>query len=244
MAVTRVFAALSLLVALAACSTDQSLTLAKEKADAQGFAAWSDAVPDYRIGPGDKLQVRYLFTPELDEEVLVAPDGQISLRTSDAVLAAGKTLPELNIGIQQAAQKWLREPVVNATITQAASSRIYVGGQVGTPGVYRIDGRIGLLEGVLLAGGFRDTARLSEVVLIRRDPTGRPMMRTVNARQFIETATMADSVPLFSGDIIYVPRSSISEINLWIDQFITKVLPFDRSANFTYSLYRNQTPVP
>ncbi|WP_157089312.1 polysaccharide biosynthesis/export family protein [Oceanibaculum pacificum] len=244
MAVIRTLAALLLTVALAACSTEQSLTVAKESDKPEGFAAWTDAVPAYRIGPGDKLQVRYLFTPELDEEVLVAPDGRISLRVADAVLADGKTLPELNAGIQQAAAKWLRTPVVNASLIQATSARIYVGGQVTTPGVYRIDGRIGLMEGVLLAGGFRDTARTSEVVLIRRDPTGRPMLRTVNARQFLETAAPGDSVPLFSGDIIYVPRTTISEINLWIDQFINQVLPFQRSANFSYSIYRDQTPIP
>lgn len=209
----------------------------------QGFETWTDQVPPYRVGPGDRVQVRYLDTPELDEEALVAPDGTVSLRPAPQVMAAGHTLPELSAEIAVKARGWLRDPKVSVALKESASGRIYVGGQVARAGTFAVQGRIGIVEAILLAGGFADDARVAEVVLIRRSPDNRPMLRTVNVKEFLQTGITADDLPLVAGDIVFVPRSTIGEVNLWIEQFINRVLPFQRSANFTYSLYRQQNPV-
>lgn len=209
----------------------------------QGFAGWTDQVPAYRLGPGDRVQIRYLDTPELDEEALVAPDGTVSLRPAPQVMAAGYTLPELSTQVAIQSRSWLKDPKVSVALKESASGRIYVGGQVARAGTFNVNGRIGVLESILMAGGFADDARIGEVVLIRRSPENRPMLRTVDVKEFLQTGTTANDVPLVSGDIVFVPRSTIGEVNLWIDQFINRVLPFQRSANFTYSIYRQQNPV-
>ncbi|MBN9527674.1 MAG: polysaccharide export protein [Alphaproteobacteria bacterium] len=209
----------------------------------QGFAGWTDQLPAYRLGPGDRVQIRYLDTPELDEEALVAPDGTVSLRPAPQVMAAGYTLPELSTQVAIQSRSWLKDPKVSVALKESASGRIYVGGQVARAGTFSVNGRIGVLESILMAGGFADDARIGEVVLIRRSPENRPMLRTVDVKEFLQTGTTANDVPLVSGDIVFVPRSTIGEVNLWIDQFINRVLPFQRSANFTYSIYRQQNPV-
>jgi protein involved in polysaccharide export with SLBB domain len=94
----------------------------------------------------------------------------------------------------------------------------------------------GALEAIVLAGGFDREARFDEVVLIRRSPDNKPMLRTVDLAGFISTGMAQGDIPLYPGDIIYVPRNRISEIDLWIDQFITKFLPFNR--NFDYAIQR------
>lgn len=213
------------------------------QAQPQGFANWNDQVPAYRVGPGDRVQVRYLDTPELDEEALVAPDGTVSLRPAPQVMAAGYTLPELSNQVAIQSRAWLRDPKVSVALKESASGRIYVGGQVARAGTFAVQGRIGIVESILLAGGFADDARVGEIVLIRRSPDNRPMLRTVNVKEFLQTGSTANDVPLVAGDIVFVPRSTIGEVNLWIEQFINRVLPFQRSANFTYSLYRQQNPV-
>lgn len=209
----------------------------------QGFAGWTDQVPPYRLGPGDRVQIRYLDTPELDEEALVAPDGTISLRPAPQVMAAGYTLPELSGQVAIQSRSWLKDPKVSVALKESASGRIYVGGQVARAGTFNVNGRVGIIESILMAGGFADDARIGEVVLIRRSPENRPMLRTVDVKEFLQTGTTANDVPLVAGDIVFVPRSTIGEVNLWIDQFINRVLPFQRSANFTYSIYRQQNPV-
>ncbi|MFN3461184.1 MAG: polysaccharide biosynthesis/export family protein [Oceanibaculum sp.] len=235
----RLALAMLLLTGLAACGTDQSLT--PRETAAGRFAAWSDAVPEYRLGSGDTVQVTYLFTPNLDEEALVAPDGTITLRIAGRLQAEGLTAEELNGAVTEASAKWMRQPVTRVAVREARAARVYVGGQVGRAGAIPLDRRIGALEAVLLAGGFTDEARTSEVVLIRRSPEDSPMLRTLNLKDFIQTGGADGTVPLVAGDILYVPRSGIAEVNLWIDQFINRVLPFQRSANFTYTITRNGT---
>lgn len=235
----RLALAVALLTVLAACGSD--LTVRPRETASNRFAAWSDAVPAYRLGSGDTVQVSYLFTPNLDEEALIAPDGTITLRIAGRLQAEGLTVEELNGAITEASAKWMRQPITRVAVREARAARIYVGGQVGRAGAIPLDRRIGALEAVLLAGGFTDEARTSEVVLIRRSPDESPMLRTLNLQDFIQTGGADGTVPLAAGDILYVPRSGIAEVNLWIDQFINKVLPFQRSANFTYTVTRNGT---
>lgn len=123
-------------------------------------------------------------------------------------------------------------------VEEAAGSVILVGGMVRNPGQHPLPARRGVLEAVVRAGGFEPEARLSEVVLIRRGAQDRPMMRTVDLQGFI-SGRVADDVPVFPGDIVFVPRSRIAEVNLWIDQYINRLVPFSRS--FSYSINRLPT---
>lgn len=229
-----------LLAGCAFTSTEQ--TVHPKDTGPTGFAPWSEAIPPYLVGPGDRLAVHFVHTPEMDEEALVAPDGTIALKVAEQIPAAGKSLLELDKSIAESS-RWLRHPDVIVQLKEAVAMRAYVGGQVAHPGAYRVDGRIGVLEAILLAGGFSDTSRTKEVVLIRRNPDNVRMLRTINVQEFLENGSTANDVPLVAGDIIFVPRSRIGEVDLWVDQFINKALPFEKSANFTYSKYENVNPV-
>lgn len=223
---------------LAAC-TGQELRPVEH--NAAQFASWSDEVPAYRYGYGDVLQIRFLFTPEMDEETIVGPDGYITLRAAGRVQALDRTEQELKQRIEEDSRRILRNPEVTVITKEAASWRVYVGGSVRNPGTFRIAGPTGLLEAVTMAGGFDPQARFGEVVLIRRNKNDRPMLRTVDLQAFLDTGSTAGDVPLYAGDIVYVPRSRIAEVNLWIDQFIEQVVPFQRT--FNYTIYSNTAPV-
>lgn len=198
----------------------------------QGFQPWSEAAPEYRIAPGDRLRVQFLLTPEMNETALVAPDGQLALRAAGRVSVAGIGLGEAEARIAQASRRVLTQPIVTVGIEEAGGSVVLVGGAVRTPGSYPLPARLGVLEAVVRAGGFDPEARLGEVVLIRRGPGDRPMLRTVNVRGFISGEGVGD-VPLFPGDIVFVPRSRIAELNLWIDQYVNRLIPFNRSFSYT-----------
>ena len=233
----RWFGVLLLLAGCAGRSDYLSTTgsLNPVESNPQGFAAWSDAPPRYRFGPGDKIKVQFLLTPEMGEETAVAPDGTIGLRAAGHLPAAGQTAEELEGAIATASRAVLTHPIVTVSLDDPAASAVYVGGQVRRPGAYPIAGRRGALESILLAGGFENEARVDEVVLIRRSPTDRPMLRTLNLKDFLQTG--AGEVPLFPGDIVFVPRNRISEVDLWVDQFLNKLIPFSKS--FSYTINRN-----
>ena len=234
------FLALALLLAACGSRTDALSTTAAitpVEANPQGFAGWNDAPPDYRFGPGDRIKVQYLMTPEMGEEALVAPDGTIGLRAAGHVAASGRSAVELEQDIARASHRVLNNPIVTVSLNDPAAAAVYIGGQVAHPGAYTMTGRRGPLEGILLAGGFQPEARVDEVVLIRRSPDNRPMLRTIDLKQFLSTGDDAGGVPLFPGDIVFVPRNRISEVDLWIDQFINKFLPFNKA--FSYTINRN-----
>ena len=203
----------------------------------EGFAAWTDAPAPYRFGPGDRVRIQFLLTPEVNETSLVAPDGTVSLRVAGRVQAAGRTTAELERVVADASRRTLTNPIVTAGLDEAGSSVAFVGGQVRRAGAYPLAGRRGVAEVVALAGGLDDAARMDQVVLIRRSPDDRPMLRTVNLQGFISGSDIGGDVPLMAGDIVFVPRSRIGEVGLWVDQAINRILPFSRS--FSYAINKN-----
>jgi protein involved in polysaccharide export with SLBB domain len=217
------------LAALAGCSSARITPVPHRAVE---FQPWSDAAPAYRFAPGDKVRVQFLRTPEMNEVALVAPDGAIGLRAAGRVQAAGLTAEDLQAAVATAALRVLIAPVVTASLEEAGGSLVMVGGSVNRPGAYPLAGRRGALELILLAGGFDAEARMEEVVLIRRGPGDRPMVRTIDVRGFVQGGDTTGDVPVLPSDIVFVPRSRVAEANLWVDQNINRMLPFSRSFGY------------
>lgn len=230
---------LFLALGLTACQTGQSIK--PKPVNELKFAQWEDTVVPYRLGAGDKFAARFFLLPEMDEDVSIGPDGIVMLKAAGAIDATGLTVPEMARMIEDQSRRWVREPRVAVSLVETPNNRIYVGGSVARPGPYLMHGRTGTMEAILLAGGFDREARYEEVVLIRRNTSNEPMLRTVNLREFVQTGIAEGDVPLAPGDILFVPRSAISELNLWIDQFIEDVIPFQRSFSYTIGVNRNST---
>ena len=115
----------------------------------------------------------------------------------------------------------------------AAPLKVFVGGEVDKAGVYDMPGDINALQGVILAGGFKTSAQRGKVVIIRRGPDGRPMMRTVNLQSGVRNPVGTDLVPLRRFDIVYVPRSGIAEVGVLFNQ-LRDLVPY--SLGFSYAL--------
>ena len=227
----RRLAAVGLLLAASGCGTTQSIRPVQN--EPHRFAAWSDAAPVYRLGAGDRLKVDYLLTPELAQEVVVEPDGFVSLRVAGRLAAQNLAPSELEAAIREASARRLRQPIVSLSVTEARAARIIVGGAVQRPGVYPLPARASTLEAVMLAGGFSPESRMDQVVIIRQRPGADAMLRTVDLRRFVATGGADTGIALASEDIVFVPRSRIAEVDLWIDQYVNRLLPFSRSVSYT-----------
>jgi protein involved in polysaccharide export with SLBB domain len=230
------------LAALTACApgtdnfgTTQSLSVRENLPE--GFAPWTDGPIPYRFGAGDRVKVQFLLTPEVNEVALVAPDGSIGLRAGGRVEVGGRTAEEASEAITRAARRVLTNPIVTVSLEEAGAAVAFVGGSVRRAGAYPVGGRRGVVEMIALAGGLDESARMDQVVLIRRSPQDRPMLRTVNLRGFVSGQDATGDVPLMAGDIVFVPRSRIAEVGLWVDQAINRIIPFSRS--FSYAINRN-----
>jgi polysaccharide export outer membrane protein len=198
------------------------------------YAAWTDDEPAYRLYPGDEVDFSVGSAPELNKTAVVQPDGRISLPLIGSVMAANRSLDDLQEALIDAYSRQLVRPDVAVTLKTVGALKVFVGGEVDKPGVYDMPGDLDALRAIFMAGGFKTTARVNEVVIIRRGPEGRPMMRTVDFKKVLRTASGADLVPLRRFDIVYVPRSSVSEAGLWVQQYLRDLTPVDLSFSYAF----------
>lgn len=187
------------------------------------YATWTDYEPDYRFYPGDELEVSVPSAPELTKTVTVQPDGRITLPLVGPVMAADRTIGQLQASISQAYSTQLLRPHVDVT-AKAAPLKVFVGGEVGNPGVIDLNGDADALRAIIQAGDFRNTADRTGVFIIRRGPDGRGMIRRADLLRGLSRAE-ADLVPLRRYDIVYVPRSGVAEANLHMQQYFRDMLP-------------------
>jgi len=198
-----------------------------------GFATWTNNEPEYRLYPGDAVDVAFPSAPELDKSVLVQPDGRITLPLIAPVMAANRSIEQLEAALSGAYARQLRYPQVEVTLRAAGPLKVFVGGEVGKPGVYAMEGDMDALRAIIDAGGFTVGARQTQVVIIRRGPGGQAMMRTVDLKRALKGENGAEFVPLRRFDIIYVPRSSIAEAGVFVQQYFRDLLP--GQIGFSYS---------
>ncbi len=226
---------LSAVLAVAGCAATPGLERHQQAGGKDPtFTSWTSEDYRYRIGPGDELSVRFVVNPDLNATVIVGPDGRGVFPLISAQDVAGLTAEEANALLGRAYATVLRAPQVETLIAGYGASQIYVGGEVRDPGVKTIKGRLTVAQAVMSAGGFQDTARTGRVMVIRQRPGDpRLLMRTIDVRENLQ-GRGGDDFAVLPGDLIFVPRSAITEVNRFVRQYVTGVLPF----NFNYSINR------
>ena len=179
----------------------------------------------YVLQVGDELSIKFYTNPELNEEVKVRPDGMISLQLIDDVQAAGHSPGQLDAELTKRYTGELADPQVSVIVKKAAGNRIYVAGEVGKQGVLPLAGGLTLYQALQRAGGFTETAHRKQVVLIRKGPDGVPVGKIVDVRPVEDGYNPALDLPLRPLDIVFVPRSKIASVDLFVKQYIRDALP-------------------
>lgn len=182
---------------------------------------------EYRLSAGDELDIRFYYNPELNTLVIVRPDGRISVPLVEPVQALDLTPRELTERLRTAYARQLRRPEVTVIVRSFESQKVFVGGEVAIPGVLLVLGRRTLLQSVMQAGGFRETARLTEVLIVRRDPSKpNPIVIPVDVASILDGTDTRQDIDLLPFDIVYVPRSEIADVNAFIQEYIRANVPF------------------
>jgi len=193
--------------------------------------------PPVVLQPYDTIRVKFLYWPELDDEQMIRPDGKISLLMVGEVEAQNRTPGDLQKELLKLYESKLNEPEINVVVTSLANNRVYVGGEVGTPGLILIQGRLTALGAIMQAGGFVETSAKKSSVVVVRQQNGKQFARTLDLSAEL-SGTETDPFYLQPYDIIFVPRTFITHVDEFVAQYIDGVIP--KHLNFTMGLY-NQT---
>jgi protein involved in polysaccharide export with SLBB domain len=210
------------LMAGAACATVQKPTPLKSltPADLSRPADW-----EYKIQVGDELDVKFYFNSDLNEHIVVRPDGRISLQLIPELVVTGLTPRELTEKLKQEYSHELGNPELAVIMRTFSAQRVFVGGEVGMPGEKPLVGPMSVLQAIAMAQGFKDTAKLTEVVLIRRRADGRAVVLPLNLKAAISGVDVSQDLALMPYDVVHVPRSSLATADLFVDQAIKKMIP-------------------
>ena len=229
--ITATITSLILLLILSACGTAVKNPTPVVYPDAQAFPL---PVQEYRIHVGDQLDIKFFYNPELNEQVTVRPDGRISLQLVHEIIAAGMTPAELTGLLTEKYATEIKKPEITVIVRSFSAQKVHVGGEVNNPGILDLIGPLTVLQSISRAGGFKDTARIQEVIVIRRKADLKPQVITINLEKAVNGTDISQDIILNPYDIVYVPKSSIANLNQWVDQYIRKNIPIPFS--FGYSL--------
>lgn len=166
-------------------------------------AARQDAGPQYQIGPEDVLHVSVWGNKELTLEVMVRPDGKISLPLIQDVQAEGLTAADLSSVIHKKLLAFIKDPQVSIIVTQVNYPKFFVVGSVAKPGPYPLRGDMSVLQALSIAGGFTQFASPRSIKLVRKNGL-KQEVRKINYYRLLEESGDANYL-LKPGDTIVVP---------------------------------------
>jgi len=229
---STLLAAASVCVALpSAASAQNSVAPAK--------AASAPYVQDeYRIGPGDELAISFPNNAELNHTGPVGPDGRVPLPLLGNLLIAGDTPTQAASMIANALRDGgiAANAVPDITIVRYGTT-VYVGGQVKLPGAIPLASGMDVLQAIIAAGGMTDSARTGQVAVIRRTADNHANVMYFSVKDYRKGKSDGVIATLQPRDVIFVPRSKIAEVDLWVDNYINKTIPFSRGFSYSYGNY-------
>jgi polysaccharide export outer membrane protein len=177
---------------------------------------------EYRIQPGDQIDVRFALNPELNVLTVVRPDGRVSLKLVGEVLAESRTPAELSEELKLSYARELRDPEI-AVIVRSLAASVFVDGQIERPGEYAWNPQITALQAITRAGGFRPTANEERLVVLRRGEDG--VQQVIEIERGEDGWTSDQDVFLAPHDLVVVPATGVADMNKWVDQYIRQNIP-------------------
>jgi polysaccharide export outer membrane protein len=174
--------------------------LSKKEAQAE-VAADGD---QYIIGPEDILYIHVWKEEAVTRTVPVRMDGKISLPLIQEVKAAGLTPLQLKEVLMRKFKEFIENPIVSVTVVEVNSYKVYIIGQVRSPGVQRLRSETTVTQVIVLAGGFTEWANQKKILVVRNE-NGREKRIKVNYKRIMAGKDLDSNIILKAGDTVVIP---------------------------------------
>jgi polysaccharide biosynthesis/export protein len=169
--------------------------------------------PRYTLHAGDVITLDYRYTPEFNQTVTIQPDGYVTLNIVGDIKVAGSTLDQVHDEIVKSASGRLNHPELNLTLKDFEHPYIVVAGEVAKPGKIELRQDTTALQAVMLAGGFKDSARDTKVILFRRINDQMAEVRQLNLHDVHRTSDLERDAELQPGDMLLVTRNKLEHLS-------------------------------
>jgi len=166
----------------------------------------------YRLQPGDVIEVQFRYSPEFNQTITVQPDGYVTLEISGDLKVAGFTIEQTREAILRQARTRLQDPVATVLLKEFQRPYFVVSGEVSQPGKIEMRERVTAIQAIMLAGGMKDTAKSSQVVVFRKINSDMAEVKLLNLKSIKKTSDLENDLTLQAGDMVFVPRDKLSKV--------------------------------
>ena len=157
------------------------------------------------------------FTPEYNQSLTVQPDGFINVNLIGDVKVSGLTLDQAHDLIVEKLSVPLNKPELNLVLKEFQHPYVVVGGEVQTPGKIDLRQDMTAMQAVLLAGGFKPTARDSRIVVFRHIDSNMGEVKILNLHKIDSAKDLERDMALQAGDMILVPQNRVATFSRYMD---------------------------
>ena len=180
---------------------------------------------EHTLAPGDEVEVRFPFYADLNDRVVVGPDGRVSLQLVDSVTVGGLTVSDATKKLNERYAGVLRKPEVTLTMRSYAPQTVFVDGWVANPGVVRSDVPLTVSRAIAQAGGAKSGAHTDDILLLRRSPDGQVYYYQVALGNYAGAGDAAQDPLLKSYDVVYVPQNALGTVQDFLSNYLRNI-PF------------------
>ena len=159
---------------------------------------------DYKLHAGDKLSVSVWKEEELKRELVVRPDGKLSFPLTGEVMAAGRTVSQVQSEIEAKLKKYMSEPIVTVSVVSLEGNTVFVIGQVNKPGAMIMNPQLTILQALALGGGLTAFAAANDIMVVRGSGA---QQKTLPFRynDVSRGKSLDQNLVLEAGDVVIVP---------------------------------------
>lgn len=166
----------------------------------------------YRLCPTDVISIHFAVTEVFNQLIAVQPDGYISLRAVGDLYVEGQSIPEVTQSIRTAYSGIVSPQHIAVELKEFEKPYFIVSGEVGFPGKFELRGDTTVAEAIGIAGGFRETAKHSQVLLFRRVSNDWMEAKAIDLKKMLHAGNLAEDLHLRPGDMVFVPKNAYSKI--------------------------------
>ncbi len=206
---------------------------------------------------GDELQLRFTYNPQLNQRSFVRPDGRISLLLLGDLEADGIPFTEFEQTVREGYAEYIQGPELSVYLLSTRTKRIYtdpgditvlvyttqpkqvfVGGEVMEATIIEFHDWLTPWQAIMQAKGLTERADPRRAIYITRDADGRAVATKLDLSAYLHSGMRNTSLYMRHGDVLIIPRTGVSKLNMFVEQYIRNNLPIRTSFVFSYVVNR------